>query len=97
MIPDPSDYRPASESSESDFADYNKAQETWKTTQQYAKENPLPVILLTLLIGVILGALLSPRKRKQKDAVQAAKELLEAAYEQLAEVIPQLSRVKFSK
>jgi hypothetical protein len=98
MMPDPSyEYRPESSEASGDFANFNKAQEAWKSTEQYAKENPFPVILFTLILGVFIGALLSPRKRKQKDAVQAAKELLEAAYEQLAEVIPQLARTKFSK
>jgi hypothetical protein len=100
MIPEPSsEYRPDWKPAESsaDFPDFNKAQEAWKSTEQYARENPLPVILLTLTVGVLLGALLSRRKPKHKDAVQAAKELLESAYEQLAEIISQLARIKFSK
>ena len=85
----PSEYGPDPESSESsaDFADFNKAQEAWKTGQQ----NPLPLILVALVVGALLGALLSRRERKKKDAVQAAKEWLEAAYEQLAEKLPQLA------
>jgi hypothetical protein len=100
MIPEPSsEYRPDLESAESsaDFPELNKAQEAWKSTEQYARENPVPVILLTLAVGVLLGALLSRRKPKHKDAVEAAKELLESAYEQLAEIISQLARIKFGK
>jgi hypothetical protein len=74
-----------------DFADLDKAQEAWKSGQQYARENPLPLILMALVLGALLGAFLSRRERKQKDAVQAAKEWLEAAYQQLAEKLPQLA------
>ena len=89
----PSEYGPDPESPESsaNFADFDKAQENWKTGQQSGRENPLPLILVALLVGALLGALLSRRKPKQKDAVQAAKEWLEAAYGQLAEKLPQLA------
>jgi hypothetical protein len=89
----PSEYGPDPESSESsaDFADFNKAQGTWKNGQQYGRANPLPLILVALVVGILLGAVLSRRERKRKDAVQAAKEWLEAAYEQLAEKLPQLA------
>ena len=46
--------------------------------------------MVGLLIGAIIGAYASRRKKKQKYAVQAAKEWLDAAYEQLAEKLPQL-------
>jgi hypothetical protein len=52
---------------------------------------PLPLILLALMVGALLGALLSRRRKKPKDAVQAAREWLDAAYEQLAEKLPQLA------
>jgi hypothetical protein len=100
MIPEPSsEYRPdvAPAESSAEFPELDKAQEAWKSTEQYARENPVPVILLTLAVGVLLGTLLSRRKPKHKDAVQAAKELLESAYEQLAEIISQLARIKFGK
>jgi hypothetical protein len=41
--------------------------------------------------GALLGAFLSRRKKKQKDAVEAAREWLEAAYAQLAQKLPQLA------
>ena len=74
-----------------DFADLDKAQQAWKTGQQYARENPIPLVLLALVLGALLGALLNRRERKQKDAAQVAKEWLQAAYEQLAEKLPQLA------
>ena len=62
-----------------------------KKLGRLASRNPLPLILVALVVGALLGALLSRRERKKKDAVQAAKEWLEAAYEQLAEKLPQLA------
>lgn len=88
----PSEYGPDPESSESsaDFADFDRARDAWRS-EQYARKNPFPLIVLALVIGALLGALLSRGRRKQKDAVQAAKEWLETAYEQLAEKLPQLA------
>jgi hypothetical protein len=82
----PSDYGSDPESSE-----FDKAPESRRPGQRYARENPLPLIMLALVLGALLGAFLSRRERKQKDAVQAAKEWLESAYEQLAEKLPQLA------
>jgi hypothetical protein len=86
----PSDYGSDPESSP-DFADFDKAPEARRTGQRYARENPLPLIMLALVLGALIGAFLSRRERKQKDAVQAAKEWLETAYGQLAEKLPQLA------
>ena len=80
----PSDF--GSESSP-DFAAFDKTPESPRPR----RENPLPLIMLALVLGALLGAFLSRRERKQKDAVQAAKEWLESAYEQLTEKLPQLA------
>ncbi len=84
----PSNYGSDPESS-ADFADFDKAPEAPRTGQRNSRENPLPLILLALVLGALVGAFLSRRERKQKDAVQAAKEWLETAYGQLAEKLPQ--------
>jgi hypothetical protein len=61
----PSEYGPDPESS-ADFADFDKAQAAWKSGRQHARENALPLILLALVVGALLGALLSRRERKKK-------------------------------
>jgi hypothetical protein len=86
----PSEYGPEPEFS-SDVADFDKSRDAWKAYGQRARENPIPLILLALLVGALLGAFLSRRKKKPKDAVEAAKEWLEAAYAQLAEKLPPLA------
>jgi hypothetical protein len=82
----PSDFGSDPESSP-DFAAFDKVPESPRP----GRENPLPLIMLALVLGALLGAFLSRRERRQKDAVQAAKEWLESAYEQLAEKLPQLA------
>jgi uncharacterized protein YneF (UPF0154 family) len=86
----PSEYGPDPESSP-DFADCDKSHDAWKACGQRARENSVPLILLALVVGALLGAFLSRRKKKQKDAVEAAREWLEAAYAQLAQKLPQLA------
>ncbi|MGA7393929.1 MAG: hypothetical protein WBW78_14835 [Terrimicrobiaceae bacterium] len=80
----PSDQGPAPS-----FSDSDASRETWKGGE-YRREHPILLLVVGLLIGAIIGAYASGRKRKQKYAVQAAKEWLDAAYEQLAEKLPQL-------
>lgn len=86
----PSEYGPDPESSP-DFADCDKSHVASKACGQRARENSVPLILLALVVGALLGAFLSRRKKKQKDAVEAAREWLEAAYAQLAQKLPQLA------
>jgi X-X-X-Leu-X-X-Gly heptad repeat protein len=72
-------------------SDFNRSQEASRAGDQSLRGHPLPLILLALLVGAVLGAHLSRRKKKQKDAVHVAKEWLDATYEQLAEKVPQLT------
>ena len=55
-----------------------------RTGEKYLRENPIPVVLGALLIGAVLGALLSPPPRKEPDAVQAVRDWVEKTLEELA-------------
>ena len=82
-------YPPSDHGPEAPFSDFDRSREAWKGGEP-PRENPILLLLVGLLVGAIIGAYASRRKRKQKYAVQAAKEWLDAAYEQLAEKLPQL-------
>ena len=82
-------YPPSDQGPSSSFSDSDASRETWKGGE-YPRQSPILLLMVGLLIGAIIGAYASRRKRKQKYAVQAAKEWLDAAYEQLAEKLPQL-------
>lgn len=84
----PSHYAFDSESSES-YPDYETAEEAWRAERR--RRTYLPAVFVALVIGVLVGALLSRRQRPQKDAVQAARDWLETAYAQLGEKLPQLA------
>lgn len=86
----PSDFGPDPESSP-DFADFDSSSESRHRGHGYARENPLPLVLLALVLGALVGAFLSRRERKQKDAVQVAKEWIESALGQLTEKLPQIA------
>ena len=82
-------YPPSDQGPSQSFSDSDASRETWKGGE-YRREHPILLLMVGLLIGAIIGAYASRRKKKQKYAVQAAKEWLDAAYEQLAEKLPQL-------
>ena len=84
----PSDYGSDPESPRN-YSDYETAEQAWKAQRPHMSY--LPLVFLALVIGALLGAFLSRREQKEKHAVQAAKEWLEAAYAQLAEKLPHLA------
>ena len=78
----------------SDFAQStrDKACNVLKSGTEYAKENPLPVVLGAFLIGAALGALVLRREREEEaDRLHAAVNWLEDRYSQLADKIPKKS------
>ena len=62
------------------------------TGEKYLRENPIPVILGVLLIGVALGALLRPPPRKEPDAVEAVRDWLEKTLEDLSAKWPKAKK-----
>lgn len=69
-----------------------KAQDAIEVSRKYVRENPVPVILGAVLLGAGIGYLLSQREKEQKDTAQAARELLDIAYHEVAEKLPALKK-----
>jgi uncharacterized membrane-anchored protein YhcB (DUF1043 family) len=69
------------------FSDYETAEEAWRA--QRRRQTYLPVVFLALVVGALIGALLS-RRRRPKEPAEIAKEWLENAYAQLSEKLPQI-------
>ena len=55
------------------------------------RENKL-VILRAFLLGVILAALLAPKRRKEPDSAQAVREWLEKIMEEISEQWPKVKK-----
>jgi len=69
-----------------------KAQDAIAVSRQYVRENSVPIIVGALLLGAGIGYLLSQREKEQKDTAQAARDLLEIAYNEVAEKLPVLKK-----
>jgi uncharacterized membrane-anchored protein YhcB (DUF1043 family) len=83
----PSHYGSDPESSGS-FPDYETAEEAWRS--QRKRESYLPAVFIALVIGALIGAVLS-RRRRPKEPAEIAKEWLENAYGQLTEKLPRIA------
>jgi len=70
----------------------SRAQDALQTGRDYAQENPIPVVLGALLIGVFVGLLCVRREAKPKDAAHIARELVEDAFSQIADRLPGFRR-----
>lgn len=71
----------------------DKAKAALQSGTEYAKANPVPVLVGALLVGAALGALLSaPRARKEPDAVQSVRDWLESSLDEISSRIPQVKK-----
>lgn len=68
-----------------------RAQVAYEASRDYVRENPLPVILGAFVVGAALGALLA-RDRREKDASELARDLLDTVYSDLSDKIPKLRK-----
>jgi hypothetical protein len=66
----------------------NTGEEALRTGERYLRENPIAIVLLTLLVGVVLGALLRPTPRKEPDPVQAVRDWFEKAFQEFIAKLP---------
>jgi uncharacterized membrane-anchored protein YhcB (DUF1043 family) len=71
------------------FADYETAEEAWRAQRRLGSH--LPTIVIALIIGALIGVLLTRRQRRPKEPAEIAKEWLENAYAQLSEKLPQIT------
>ncbi len=85
-VPDSADNLPA-------FAQ-DRAQEALRAGRDYARANPIPVVLGALLIGVTVGMLCTRRDPKPQDAAKMARDLMEDAFAQITDRLPRLKHLE---
>jgi hypothetical protein len=54
----------------------DRAKDAWQAGQECAQQNPLPMVLGALAIGVVVGVLCGRREPKPRDARRLAREFL---------------------
>jgi ElaB/YqjD/DUF883 family membrane-anchored ribosome-binding protein len=59
-----------------------------RTGQKYLRENPILIILLTLIVGAVLGALMRPTPRKDPDPVQAVRDWFDKTLQEFIAKLP---------
>lgn len=69
-----------------------KTQDVLAKGREYTQKNPLAVALGVFIAGAVVGVLLSHRERKPADPVQAAREWLETALEDISDRLPALKK-----
>ena len=72
------------------------AEDAVESGEKYLRANPIPVILGALVLGVALGALLSPRRRKEPDPVHAVRDWLEKTLEDFSKQWPKVKKQAYS-
>lgn len=66
----------------------DSAEDAFRAGEKYLRENPIPILLLAVVVGAILGALLRPAPRKNPDPVQAVREWFEKAFQDFVARLP---------
>jgi hypothetical protein len=75
--------RPDDERSQESFEIEGATEDALRAGRKYLSENPIPIILGTLIAGAILGFLLRPAPPKAPDPAQAVREWFEKTLEEL--------------
>ena len=68
------------------------AEDAVESGEKYLRANPIPVILGALILGVALGALLTPRRRREPDPVHAVRDWLEKTLEDFSKQWPKVKK-----
>jgi uncharacterized protein YjbJ (UPF0337 family) len=68
------------------------AEDAVESGEKYLRANPIPVILGALILGVALGALLTPRRRREPDPVHAIRDWLEKTLEDFSKQWPKVKK-----
>jgi hypothetical protein len=63
-------------------------EDAFRAGQKYFSENPIPIIVGTLIVGAILVILLRPAPRKEPEPLEAVREWFEKAWEELLAKLP---------
>lgn len=69
-----------------------RTQDALARGREYTQKNPLAVALGVFIAGAVVGVLLSQRERKPADPVQATREWLESALQDVADRLPNLKK-----
>jgi hypothetical protein len=62
----------------------DRAQEAFSAGRECAQQNPVPIVLGAVAIGVVIGLLCARRESRPRDAGQLARELFDEASSRLA-------------
>ena len=68
------------------------AEDAVESGEKYLRANPILVILGALILGVALGALLTPRRRREPDPVHAVRDWLEKTLEDFSKQWPKVKK-----
>jgi hypothetical protein len=67
---------------------HDTSEDTLRTEQRHLRETPILIILLTLIVGAILGALMRPTPRKNPDPVQVVRDWFDKTLQEFIAKLP---------